>query len=308
MTISTLPAPRYERRLRALSSASSRQHFDPFLDIDWDAPEHRIEPDDPRWELPPTDPLGATDWYRALPASRRARLGLDVVATQMKVGVQFEALLSAGLLQLASVLSDDRPEVRYVFHEIIEESRHIQMFREFIRRSSMTPSGLRPWEQLLARRVPRMGRVRPEQLFIHVLAGELPIDHVQRVALRDQPLHPLLRTVLRAHVTEEARHVAFAESFLRRHVPRMSTSSRRLLAIKTPIIARTTADSILRPTARLLSEHGVPRDVARQVYGARGAFADLRCDGLRPLETLCAEVGLMTPAAGWLWRRLRIRP
>ena len=47
----------YEERLRTLSEASVHQHFDAFLDIDWDHPDFAIDPDDERWILPEADVL-----------------------------------------------------------------------------------------------------------------------------------------------------------------------------------------------------------------------------------------------------------
>ena len=49
----------YHDNLRTLSEASVRQHFDAFLDIDWDHPDHAISLDDDRWILPAEDVLGA---------------------------------------------------------------------------------------------------------------------------------------------------------------------------------------------------------------------------------------------------------
>src|SRR5262249_7625937 len=73
-----------------LNRASVSKHFDAYEDIDWDAPEHAIDPADPRWELAPDDPIGGSAWYRALPAATRARFGLHRAADAMKVGWQFE--------------------------------------------------------------------------------------------------------------------------------------------------------------------------------------------------------------------------
>ena len=56
---------------------------------------------DPRFALPETDPLGATAWYRAQPEAVRARIGLHMIATFMKIGVQFESTLKRGLLEYA---------------------------------------------------------------------------------------------------------------------------------------------------------------------------------------------------------------
>src|SRR2546428_505580 len=73
-------AATYQHLLRRLSHQSVVKHFDAYADIDWDAEDYRIDPEDPRWELGSDDVLGATAWYCAQPQAARARLGLHLVA------------------------------------------------------------------------------------------------------------------------------------------------------------------------------------------------------------------------------------
>src|SRR5260221_13287700 len=87
-----------------LSRQSVVKHFDAYADVDWDRPEHAIAQTDPRWEEHPDEPLGATSWYRALPQPTRARLGLHLIASQVKLGLEFERTLKIGLLNFASTL------------------------------------------------------------------------------------------------------------------------------------------------------------------------------------------------------------
>ncbi|RYJ00865.1 MAG: diiron oxygenase, partial [Actinomycetales bacterium] len=62
----------YADVLRMLSQASVDRHFDAFVDVPWDDPDFAVDPDDPRWVLPPnSDPLGAHPWYQALPLDRQ---------------------------------------------------------------------------------------------------------------------------------------------------------------------------------------------------------------------------------------------
>src|SRR5688572_30968092 len=89
-----------------LSAHSVKKHFDAYRDVDWDAPEHAIDPDDPRWEKGDDDPLGRTDWYRSLPRPRRARIGLHHVVCQLKTGIAFENVLARGLLEFSAALPD----------------------------------------------------------------------------------------------------------------------------------------------------------------------------------------------------------
>ena len=46
----THPAP--DELLARLNRASVTRRFDAYRDVDWDAPEYRVDPDDPRWERP----------------------------------------------------------------------------------------------------------------------------------------------------------------------------------------------------------------------------------------------------------------
>jgi hypothetical protein len=219
---STRPVEPYADVLARLSARSVTKHFDAYADVDWDHPDHRIDQDDPRFELAPDDPLGATDWYADLPQPARARLGLHMIVARMRTGIEFENILSRGLLEFASTRPNGSPEFRYAMHEVIEEGQHSLMFQEFVNRSRLDPQGLKGVHLALARRVPVLGRRFPERFFLHVLAGEAPIDFVQKTLLasRRSP-HPLLKRIMQIHVTEEARHICFASRFLTEHVPRL---------------------------------------------------------------------------------------
>ena len=127
----------YQLLLRRLSHQSVVKHFDAYADVDWDAAEHRIDPEDPIWELDADDVLGATAWYRDQPQPVRARLGLHLIAAKMKIGTQFENVLQRGLLEFAWTLANGVPEFRYAYHEVIEEGQHSLMFQEFVNRTEI---------------------------------------------------------------------------------------------------------------------------------------------------------------------------
>ena len=298
----------YDERILRLSERSVDKRFDAYRDVPWDEPEMRVDPRDPRWELPGDDPLGHTAWYRGLPAETRARLGLHLVVRQMKVGVQFENILSQGLLELADSLPDDAPELRYAYHEVIEESQHSLMFQELIRRSGLAVGGITGIRRKLSRRVPSLARKFPELFFFHVLAGEAPIDCVQRNALsRREELHPLLRRIIRIHTIEEARHLCFARAFVQRRVPELPAHRMLRLRLTTPVVLATTAGQML----------GLPREIVRAYRIPSAVFHEHRTDpqhraqvleGLEPVRRLCLELGVVTPAFVPWWRLLGIWP
>ncbi|MCA8949056.1 MAG: diiron oxygenase [Planctomycetes bacterium] len=299
----------YAAVLARLSAASVTRRFDAYADIDWDAPDFRIDPTDRRWQLPADDPLGQTDWYRTRPVELRARLGLHLAAEFMKVGVQFESALMRGLLEFAADLPSGAPEFRYAYHEVAEEAQHGLMFQEFIRRSGLPVRGLSRPHRAAARRVARLGRTFPELFFVFVLAGEDPIDHVQRAILRaDQPRHPLLCRIMRIHVTEEARHLCFAREFLRQRVPRLAAPRRLRLALSAPCILATASGPMLRPSADVVRRYAIPRAVMQRAYTRNPQHRDAVRDAIAGVRDLLDELGLITPVAAGLWRLLGLDP
>jgi P-aminobenzoate N-oxygenase AurF len=298
---------RFTELLRRLSHQSVVKHFDAYADVDWDHPDYAIDPRDPRWELDSGSGLAGTDWYRSLPAETRARIGLHGITSNMKAGLQFENVLKRGLLEYAFGLPDGSPEFRYVYHEVIEEAQHSLMFQEFVNRTGLETPGL-PWElRLGSRNVVGLARRFPALFFVFVLGGEDPIDHVQRTVLRSgKEIHPLLERIMRIHVTEEARHLSFARSYLRTNVPKLPAWRRRTLAIEAPVILATEASVMLRPPRHLVRTYRVPDAVLRDAYGPGSQNRQDAKDSLRKVRNLLVELGLVTPVAKRLWQRLGI--
>ncbi len=295
----------YEALLMRLSRQSVHKRYECYRDIEWDAPEYAVDPRDPRWALPASDPLGGTDWYQNLPVDERARLGLYRLATFMKVGLQFENVLSQGLLRFALSRPERSVEQRYAYHELIEESHHSMMFAEFIRRTGLDIPGLSRGWQRLDRLVVALAEKFPELFFVFVLGGEDPIDHAQRMALANRDdMHPLVKRMSQIHITEEARHLCFARSFLREHVPKLSSTKRAVLAVAAPAILRLTAELMLRPSPHLTRTFAIPEDVVEEAFTRNVAYRALTMESLSKVRALVDELGLMTPRTARLWRSL----
>jgi hypothetical protein len=297
----------FSQLVARLSHQSVVKHFDAYADIDWETPEFRIDPDDPRWELAVDDVLAASAWYRSQPPSVRSRIGLHLVASFMKIGLQFEGVLKQGLLLFAADLPNRSPEFRYVYHEVIEEAQHSLMFQEFVNRSGFDLPGLTGVERFLARWIPQLARLCPELFFMFVLGGEDPIDHVQRRALRHKAdIHPLLRRIMQIHITEEARHLCFARHYLRERAPHMGRVRRAVLAWGTPVILGVMAQLMMRPSPLIVRTYGIPRRVVREVYTRNPEHRQNTVEALAKVRDLCAELGLITPRSRRLWQTLGI--
>ena len=297
----------YVALLARLSRLSVTKHFDAYADVDWDAPGNAIDPADPRWEQAPDRPLGATVWYRSLPQPTRARLGLHLIATQVKLGLEFERVLKQGLLAFASSLPDDAPEFRYAYHEVIEEAQHSLMFHELLRRIRLDVPGLGWLDRLGARRVARTGRTFPELFFLFVLAGEEPIDYAQRQTLRSgRDVHPLMQRVMRIHITEEARHICFAREYLRHRVPTLPATRRLSLAIQAPLLLADLTRQMMRPSSHVVRTYGIPREVVDEAFVRSPVHRAFVMDSLAKVRGLCDELGLVTEWTRPVWRRLGI--
>jgi hypothetical protein len=302
----TPPDERPARKLPALLPRLNRQSVekrsDAYLDIDWDAPELAIGPDDDRCGLFAFDPLAATDWYRNQTPEVQARIGLHRICCAFKVGMQFENLLQRGLLSYAFRLPNGSPEYRYLHHEIIEESQHSLMFQELVNRSGLPVKGMPLWLRTMATiAVPVFQRLLPEQFFILVLGGEDPVDHLQRRQLREGTTHPLVEQIMKIHITEEARHIAFARTYLKDLVPRLGRFRRTMLSIRTPIVLWIMAPLMVDPSRELHRAHGVPKSVLREARRS-DAGRQLRRESVAKLRRLCRDLGLMNPISRAVWR------
>ena len=289
--------------LGRLNDLSVTKHFDAYADVPWDDPEFALDPTDPRWELDPdTDPLGATEWYRGLPADKRARLGCEMVASKMKIGLVFEGVLKRGLLEFAMKLPNNSPEFRYAYHEVIEEAQHSLMFQEFVNRSGYDAPGLPKSEERASRRIVALGRRFPQLFFLFVLGGEDPIDYVQRRELRsERDIHPLLERIMRIHVTEEARHLSFARHYLKRTVPSLGWIRRAELAIGAPLILGQMAQLMLKPSPHLVARYDIPKHVLDEAYTHNPRHREETLKSLGKVRSLCAELGLLRSPYTKLW-------
>jgi len=297
----------YQALLRTLSEASVEHHFDAFTDIAWDDPAYAIDPADPRWILPAVDPLGRTEWYRSLPRERQIEVGFYRQTNVVKVGLQFEQVLVAGLMMYCLDLPNGRAEFRYSTHEATEECHHTQMFQEFVNRTGLDVPGAHSLFRALGPFLPLAAKHVPFLFFIGVLGGEEPIDYVQKVMLRSgEEMHPLLHRISQIHVAEEARHIGFAHQYLEHRAPRLNRLQRGVASVLTPVLMRVLCDAIVVPGPRAVREMGIPKDVVREVWWGSPESRKFLRDMFGDVRMLAEETGLMNPVSRRVWRALGI--
>ena len=295
----------FTNMVERLNRQSVDKHFDAYEDVAWDDPDMAVDVTDPRFALWSFDPIGQTEWYASQPADVRARLGAFRVATAMRTGWEFENILQRGLLELAFWMPNNRPEFRYVHHEIIEESQHTMMFQELINRTGLDVRGMPVRMKVLSRAVIWLSRAFPELFFLFVIGGEDPVDYLQRRQLRGGESHPLVERIMRIHVTEEARHLSFARQYLKRAVPGLGRIRRRILADVAPVLYGTMARIMVFPNGQTLRTFAIPRPVTRAALRSPAARR-LLVESVAKPRRLCAELGLMTRPARALWKLMGV--
>ncbi|WP_433662967.1 AurF N-oxygenase family protein [Nocardia sp. CA-128927] len=301
-------AQEYASTLLLLSEGSVNKHFDPFEDIDWDNPDFAPEAGPERWILPVSaDPLGRHPWYLAQTDERKIAIGKYRQANVAKVGLQFETILISGMVTHNFGLPNGSPEFRYCSHEMIEEHNHTLMFQEMVNRIGEDVPGMGPLVRKFKYFGAPVAALFPNLFFMAVLAGEEPIDHIQKAILRSgEDVHPIMRGVMAIHVAEEARHISFAHEFLKIHVPEAKPGSKFILSIAMPIVMYILGRSIFTPPRSFWREFDIPDYVRKELfYGSKESKQEFS-DFFGDVRTLAKDIGLMNPISKAVWKLLKI--
>ncbi|MCG7582877.1 diiron oxygenase [Mycolicibacterium sp. OfavD-34-C] len=297
----------YVDMLNTLSDGSVRRNFNPYTDIDWDSPEFAVIPNDERWILPATDPIGQHPWYQSQPVERQIEIGMWRQANVAKVGLHFESILIRGLMEYAFWVPNGSPEYRYCLHEAVEECNHTMMFQEMVNHIGADVPGMPRLLKWIQPAIPLVAGPLPIPFWFGILAGEEPIDHTQKNVLREgKSLHPIMERVMAIHVAEEARHISFAHEYLRKRVPDLPRRKRFWLSLYVPVVMRVLCSAIIVPPRAFWKEFDIPRSVRKEIFfkspGSRKMLRDMFGD----VRMLAQDTGLMNPLAKLMWRICRI--
>jgi hypothetical protein len=297
----------YVDTLTTLSEGSVRRNFNPYTDIDWDTPEFAVIPNDERWILPATDPIGQHSWYRSQSRERQIEIGMWRQANVAKVGLHFESILIRGLMEYAFWTPNGSPEYRYCLHEAVEECNHTLMFQEMVNHIGADVPGMPRMLKWVQPFIPLVAGPLPIPFWFGILAGEEPIDHTQKNVLREgKTLHPIMERVMAIHVAEEARHISFAHEYLRKRVPHLSRRKRFGLSIYVPLVMRILCSAIIVPPRAFWKEFDIPRSVRKEIFFKSPESRAMLRDMFGDVRMLAKDTGLMNPLAKLVWRLCRI--
>ncbi len=297
----------YRSRVVELSEASVTRRFNPYVDIDWDAPDMTVVPNDPSWILPDTSlPMGHHPWYVSLPDDRKAQIGMWLHINTLRRQRQLELLLVNGLAERQFALPDGSPEIRYMTHEMAEECGHTLMFQEICKRTGLHVPGAGRLVWLLFLFSPIIAAIMPLTFLLSVLAAEEIVDYYQRSVLRAGAeagrIPPMLDRCFSAHIAEEARHMSFASDYVRQRVPSLSRIGRLWLSVTAAYVSRVEADIQLFTPKQFFRDCGVPREIERDFRLRSPYIKAERRRALGSMRHLVAELGLMNPVGKLAWR------
>jgi P-aminobenzoate N-oxygenase AurF len=200
-----------DERIERLNRASLRRVIEPDEEVTGSLTKKQVIPDD----LLSVDGLDLD-----LTPDQRATLAREEMASIVRFGILFEAILISGFgYQLALSRDVTDPRFTYALHELGEETRHSRLFVRLV--DELAPTQRNPFESPLAARIrsrtlPLLLR-RPATLDAFVLAGEEIPDLFQKLAAEHPETDEYVRDVSRYHRMEEARHLAFARTTVGEH-------------------------------------------------------------------------------------------
>ena len=292
--------PDRETTATRLLRSSAERSYDPEIEIDWDAP---LEAG--KYFVPPhRSSLYGTAIWDGLTEEQRITLTRHEVASIAGLGVWFETILMQLLLRAYYRQDPTAAHAQYALTEVADECRHSVMFGRMIARLDCPvyrPEGV---NQALGKWIAATGT--GPRMFAAILICEEILDTLQREAMADEQVQPLVRMVSRIHVVEEARHVRYAREELARQV---RGAGRRRLAFDKLVIGRA---AYLCGTR--LIHPGVYRSIGIEpAVGARAAAANpyfretLRWAGERVVAYL-DDLHLIEGPGRALWRRSGLLP
>lgn len=299
MTITTSRGATRDEFSERLLRGSVRKSYDAVVDIDWDAP---LDPD--KFFLPPemVTLYGTPEWA-AMSREEQRELSRQQLVNMLSAGIWFENILNQALLRGIMHANPTSRSTQYMLTELGDETRHMVMFGKTIDRVGGIPVRPRLFQRIVINSLPFV--FRGSVLWGAALVGEEIFDALQRQILDDPEIQPIVRRLMRIHVTEEARHIQFARDGLRKSVPAMPWYRRVVLA---------NLHGVGGPFYRMLftlpvyyQRAGLDGRRMRRVARANPHFRQKCRESFAPLAEFFTEVGLMGRVGERLWRRAGFR-
>jgi hypothetical protein len=287
--------PERERTAARLLKSAAKLSFDPQVEVDWDAEQ------DPRqfYSPPQRVSLYGTDLWDAMTREQQVALSRHEVASIASVGIWFEEILMQMLLRRAYDRDLTRKDIQWGLTEIADECRHSVMFATMISRFGVRNYGVSPLRHALGRwfKTTSSG----VQTFAGTMYVEEVLDALQREAMDDESLQPILRQVSRIHVIEEARHISYAREESLREVRRRGPVGTLGDQINVGLVIYFATSGLVHPDVYV--DCGLDRRTAIKAARRNPYWRATTRHAASKVVAYFTECGLVGPANRWLLRR-----
>jgi hypothetical protein len=279
-----------------LIRSSQKASFDPLVEIDWDAP---LEPGRPGVPWHRCSLYGTALWDR-MTEQQRADLTRHEASSISSVGIWFELILISMLTRHVYDRDPQSKHVQYALTEIADECRHSVMFGKMSDKLGCPAYG--PGRKGLALGKFFRATANPVEIFASALFVEEVLDTLQREAVKDEDVQPLVRNVMRIHVVEEARHMRYAAEELGRQWENVRGLRRFVSSIRLAIACLTGCERLIHP--RAYGAVGLDITEAKAAAAANPHWRATKAWAARKVMADFEEIGLLDAApARWIYRR-----
>lgn len=299
-TGSPRPVPDRERTAARLLSSSAKASFDPDVEVDWDAPLDPAKPCVP-WQ---SCSLYGTGLWDGLSPRQRLDLTRHEVASIASVGIWFELILMQMLVRDTYRRDPRSLHSRYSLVEVADECRHSNMFARMIEKLGCPAYGPGP----LAHHLGRWFKATASGTLVYAgaLYVEELLDSLQRRAMNDAEVQPLVRHVSRIHVVEESRHISYAREEALRRWSRKGPLQRAYERLVLARVVHIATNRLIHPDVyRAVGlDPREARRAARRNPVWRTTLAQAASAVLRDFD----RMGMVSAPARLLWRRTGVWP
>ncbi len=284
-----------ERSAARLLQSSARTSYDPVVHIDWEAPLA-----DSRYFTPPhrSSLYGTALWDR-LSEEQRVELSKHELASIASMGIWFETILMQMLVRHAYDRDPTSSHVQYAYTEIGDECRHSVMFAKGL--AKLGAPYYKP-----VRLTHLLGKVFKQVsngtlTFAGALFVEEILDQLQREAMADESLQPLVRAISRVHVVEEARHMRYARESFPDEWARASRAERMWTRHVLAQVAYISSTQLVHE--QVYAAVGLDPKSTREVAEANPYWRETRRWAARRVVATFDEAGLLAGRSRRLWER-----
>lgn len=277
-----------------LRSAASMT-YDPIIDIDWDAP---LDPD--KLYVPEhRSTLYGTQLWQTMSRQQRIDLTRHEIASIASMGIWFETILMQMLIRRAYDRDPRTATVQFTYTEVGDECRHSVMFAKLV--DKLETPHYKPVSALH-----HGGRLlktisNGPMCFAGALFVEEVLDQLQREAMTDESIQPLVRAVSRVHVVEEARHMRFAREEAATEFAQQGRAAKEWSKLIVGVTAFLSSTQLVHP--RVYTNVGLDTREARRQAAENPHWRMTLAWAARRVRESLEAIDMITGPGRWFWAR-----